>query len=145
VILYLDTSSLVKLYVEEAGSNVVRGLVERSDVIATAAIAYPETRAAFARLRREGAISPRAFASGKRALEDDWPRLLAVMADAGICRRAGDLAERHRLRGFDAVHLACYLEVARRAAPAGATFSSFDKRLTHAARAAVLAEKRRRV
>ncbi len=54
--LYLDTGSLVKLYVAEAGSDVVRQLVEQADIVATAAIAYPEARAALARRRREGAF-----------------------------------------------------------------------------------------
>ena len=49
---YLDTSSLVKLYVTEAGSDVIHKLVGEADVVATSVAAYPETRAAFARLRR---------------------------------------------------------------------------------------------
>ena len=40
--LYLDTSSLVKFYVEEAGSETVRALVTAATVVATAGIAYPE-------------------------------------------------------------------------------------------------------
>jgi hypothetical protein len=52
VTLYLDTSSLVKLWVEEAGSNDARDLVAQAAVVATSMVAYPETRAARARLRR---------------------------------------------------------------------------------------------
>ena len=48
--LYLDTSSLVKLYVAEAESESVRRLVDDADIVATAAIAYPEARAALALL-----------------------------------------------------------------------------------------------
>ena len=44
--LYLDTSSLVKLYVEEIGSDDVRELVAESAVVSTSIVAYPETRAA---------------------------------------------------------------------------------------------------
>ena len=54
--LYLDTSSLVKLYVAEPGSDAVRKLVSQATVVATAGIAYPETRAALARRRRERAF-----------------------------------------------------------------------------------------
>jgi predicted nucleic acid-binding protein len=49
VTLYLDTSSLVKLYVTEAGSDSVHGLVNEASIVATASIAYPEARAALAR------------------------------------------------------------------------------------------------
>ena len=135
--LYLDTSSLVKLYIAEPGSDAVRRLVNQAIVVATSAIAYPETRAALARRRRERALSPAAFAFATRAFEDDWSRYLAVDVSASICREAGGLAERYRLRGYDSVHLASYLEVARRAGARETRFSSFDQRLNRAARAAV--------
>lgn len=135
--LYLDTSSLVKLYVTETGSDAVRELVDGADIVATAAIAYPEARAAFARRRREGGLPSKAFAAVRRALDEDWPRYLAVDVTAALCRDAGDLAERHGLRGYDSVHLAAYLEVARAAGANTVRFSCFDDRLTVAARAAV--------
>jgi uncharacterized protein len=139
VTLYLDTSSLVKLYIAEPDSDAVRTLVDRATVVATSGIAYPETRAALARRRRERALSPTAYRIATRAFEDDWSRYLAVDASASICREAGNLAERYRLRGYDSVHLASYLEIARRAGVAETQFSSFDGRLNRAARAAVKA------
>ena len=142
--LYLDTSSLVKLYVAEPGGDVVGRLVKQATVVATSGIAYPETRAALARRRRERALTAAAFTRATRAFEDDWPRYLAVEVSASICREAGDLAERYRLRGYDAVHLASYLEVASRAGVAETQFSSFDEQLNRAARAAVRAEARAR-
>ena len=48
--LYVDTSSLVKLYVTEAGSEVVRQLVSDATVVATSVVAYAETRAALGTL-----------------------------------------------------------------------------------------------
>ncbi len=132
--LYLDTSSLVKLYVQEAGSSDVRALVRTATIVATASIAYPEARAAFARLRRERMLRPTAFLSVKRAFDDDWPRYLTLDITAGIARAAGDLAERFGLRGFDSVHLAAFTEIARRAGAAASEFSSFDDRLNRAAR-----------
>ena len=142
--LYLDTSSLVKLYVAEPGSDVVRGLVTQATVVATSGIAYPETRAALARRRRERALTAAAFTRARRAFEDDWPRYLAVEVSASVCREAGELAQRYRLRGYDAVHLASYLEVARGAGAAETKFSSFDDRLNRAAQAAVRAIARAR-
>jgi len=126
----------VKLYVAESESDSVRQLVEEADIVATAAIAYPEARAALARRRREGALRPRAFAAAKRALDEDWPRYLAVDVTAALCRDAGDLAERHGLRGYGSVHLAAYLQVARAAGKARVRFSCFDDRLTAATRSA---------
>jgi predicted nucleic acid-binding protein len=144
VTLYLDTSSLVKLYVAEPGSDAVRGLLTQASVVATSGIAYPETRAALARRRRERALTVAAFTRAKRAFDDDWTRYLAVEVSAPVCREAGELAERYRLRGYDAVHLASYLEVARGAGVAETRFSSFDDRLNLAAATAVRAMARAR-
>jgi predicted nucleic acid-binding protein len=140
--LYLDTSSLVKLYVAEPGSDHVRDLVADAHVVATSAIAYPEARAALARRRRERTLSPRAFAGAKRAFESDWPRYLAIDVTPPLCVRAGDLAERYRLRGYDSVHLASFLEVLDRTDDV--RFSAFDANLVQAARKASRAGARTR-
>ena len=132
--LYLDTSSLVKLYVQEVGSEDVRSLVHGAAVVATSIVAYPETRAALARLRRSGDLTPGKFAAAKRNFEDQWPAFLALEVTAAVSREAGDFAERYALRGFDALHLASFAEVARRAGPPGTRFSSFDDPLNKAAR-----------
>jgi predicted nucleic acid-binding protein len=133
VTLYLDTSSLVKLYVEEIGSDDVRDLVGQSDVVATSIVAYPEARAALARLRRSGNLNPAGFAAAKRSFERQWPAFLALDVTAPVSREAGDYAERYALRGFDALHLASFAEIARRAGPARTRFSSFDEPLNRAA------------
>jgi predicted nucleic acid-binding protein len=134
VTLYLDTSSLVKLYVAEPGSDAVRQVTNEAAVVATSIVAYPETRAALARRRRERALSAAAFAVAKRTFEQDWPRYLTIEASASLCRDAGELAERYRLRGFDSVHLASFAEVARHAGVRQTRFSSFDDQLNQAAR-----------
>jgi uncharacterized protein len=135
----LDTSSLVTLYIAEPDSEAVRRQVEQATVVATSGIVYPETRAALARRRRERVLSPTGYGTAIRAFDADWSRYLAVDVSAAICREAGNLAERCRLRGYGSVHLASYLEIARRAGAAETQFSSFDDRLNRAARAAVKA------
>ncbi len=131
---YLDTSSLVKLYVTEAGSDVIHKLVGEADVVATSVAAYPETRAAFARLRREGVLTASALTAAKHAFEEQWPTYLTLEATDSLCRAAGELAEKYSLRGFDSIHLASFAEVARRAGTDDTRFSSFDEHLNHAAR-----------
>ena len=53
MILYLDTSALVKLYVEEEGSDEVKKACEQAQVVVTSRLAYAEARSAFARAWRE--------------------------------------------------------------------------------------------
>ena len=132
--IYLDTSSLVKLYVTEPGSEVVRRLVDAATVVATSSVAYTETRAALARRRRERALRPVAFAAAKKAFEAEWPKYFTVEVTSALCRQAGEFAERYRLRAYDSVHLAAFAEVAREAGVRDTRFSSFDDALNRAAR-----------
>ena len=131
---YLDTSSAIKLYISEAGSDEVRRLVRDATIVATSAVTYAETRAALARLRRERALTVAKFRSARREFEDQWPSFVKLDATDALCRTAGEFAERYRLRGFDSVHLASFAEVARRAGPRETGFSSFDDRLNEAAK-----------
>ena len=131
--LYLDTSSLVKLYVAEPGSDAVRKLVDVATIVATSSIAYTETRAALARRRRERVLRPTAFASAKKTFEAEWPKYLTIEVTSALCRQAGEFAERYRLRAYDSMHLAAFAEVAREAGVRETRFSSFDDALNRAA------------
>ena len=133
MIAYLDTSSLVKLYVEEEGSALIRKLVERAELVATSVVAYAEARAALARQRREGGLTSAGYDRTKNDFERDWPRYLTIEVSEAVYRSAGDLAEKHHLRGFDSLHLASYLSLYRDGARQ-IRFSAFDEALNRAAR-----------
>jgi predicted nucleic acid-binding protein len=136
VILYLDTGSLVKLYVEETGSDGVRRLVAGASRIAVSILAYPEARSAFARRRREGGLTAAGLRGARSALERDWSRMVRLAVTEDVCRAAASLAERHALRALDSLQLASFLFLRRRLSPSRTAFSSFDRRLSHAARRA---------
>jgi predicted nucleic acid-binding protein len=136
MILYLDTSSLVKLYVVEPGSPEIQRTVERAELVSTSVVAYAEACAALARRRREKSLTPAGHRRARAAFEADWPRLLTLEVAEPLARRAGDLAERHRLRGFDALHLASYLTVTEEFAGEEVLFSAADHALERAARRA---------
>lgn len=134
MILYLDTSSLVKLYIDEAGSEEIAALVAKATLVVTSALAYPEARAAFARRVRERAISRPAYTSIVRRFDADWPSYLSLDVTDALARAAGALADRLGLRGGDAVHLAAFADLIGRAEDEEATFSTADDRLARAAR-----------
>lgn len=133
MILYLETSNLVKLYVQEEDSGEIAKLVLDSEAVATSIIAYVEARAAFARKLREKGISDEDHKRIKNDLDSDWENLFVIKLSDAIVRSAGDLAEKRSLRGFDALHLASGLEL-QKAVPLPILFSSSDARLRESAR-----------
>lgn len=62
----------------------------------------------------------------------DWESFLKVRPFKRVYLNAGNLAEEHALRGFDAIHLASFLEVSDQAAGETVEFSAFDSRLNEA-------------
>lgn len=130
--LYLDTSALLKLYVEEEHSAEVDRWVAAAEVVATSRVTLPEAVAALWRKHRDGDISR---AQRSRALADivsDWPALATVDLDE---RHAADLAMRRGLRGFDSIQLSAALTAKTAADPMDLAFASFDSSLNRAARA----------
>lgn len=130
MVVFLDTSSLVKLYIEEAGSAEVHRLVGAAEAVAVSRIAYAEARATFARRAGEGVVSTATLSQIRKALDEDWPSFVRLECDE---LQAGQLAEKHLLRGMDALHLAAAVEVNRGTPDRQLIFSCFDHRLRSAA------------
>ena len=129
VIAYLDTSALVKLFVEERHSDRVRGIVGGSPV-AVSALGRVEARAAFARVRTGGRL-PTPEAEALAAAFEGWWRHVAVVEPTSlVLERAATLADDHALRGYDAVHLASALELPAMQRP---VFACFGGELSRAA------------
>jgi len=139
MILYLDTSSLVKLYVEEEESSRVADLVRSSKVTGTSLIAYTEARAAFARRFRENAFTLREYKRLTSSFDEDWDNYLIVRVTKELVRQAGDLAEKHGLRGFDAIHLSSAVTL-REELSTRIIFSCFDEKLQIASHVEELAQ-----
>jgi uncharacterized protein len=131
MIVYLDTSSLVKLYVEENESSEVEQLVDSSEFAATSIVAYAEARAAFSRRFREKAFTPREYGLIKRSFDRDWNSYLVLNITEETVRLAGNLAEKHALRGFDSIHLASAIKLQRELS-SPVIFSCFDDNLQKA-------------
>ena len=136
MILYLDTSALVKMFADEPGALAVRSAVTAADGCFTHLIAYAETRAAFAKALRVGRETPALLVEHKREFETFWKSLGVLVPDEGVVRRAGDLAEQFGLRGYDSVHLAAAEQVYNAAGRPGAfALAAYDQRLLASAEA----------
>lgn len=132
MILYLDTSALVKAYVDEDGSDAVLELLKAADMVAAHEIAYVEARATYARLARESRLTQSELEQIKADFDLDWENYAVVHSDAALLRRAADMAEAFALRAYDSVHLAA-AEYLASSIGERVTFLCFDRKLCQAA------------
>jgi predicted nucleic acid-binding protein len=123
--LFLDTSALVKRYVEEEATELVlRRMGEDSDWVVSA-VARPEAEITLCRLgfERDGS------ADVWQRLRADWERCHVIPVDPACLRRATELGCRYEVRTLDALHLAAADRL-----PRPLVVLTFDQRQADAAR-----------
>lgn len=106
---YLDTSALVKRYAQERGTDWVLRLTDAAagHDLYTVRVTGPEMIAALFRKARTGEISSDEAGRLAENFRADWRgQYQIVELTALVADRAMELAEKHGLRGYDAVHLA---------------------------------------
>ena len=133
MILFCDTSALLKLYVEEEGSAAMLQAATEATFVAVCRIAWTEAMAALARRARECPPDAAAIDTARERLRADWSRLAVVEITQPLVELAGDYAEAFALRAYDSIQLAAAQTL--HAAGAGPVqFACFDTRLLKAAR-----------
>lgn len=136
---YFDSSALVKRYAQETGTAWVLSLTDpqAGHEIFTALVSGAEIVAAIARRARMALISPQDAAAAIAAFKNHFKNQYhVVLMTAPIIDRAMDLAEKHGLRGYDAIQLAGALAVQAELIAKGASpmvFVSADADLNKAA------------
>jgi len=109
LILFLDTSALVKIYIAEPGSERMREAAAREGPKAASVLAFAEIHATFARRRREELLLAGELEQIRLGFAGDWEKLTQMPVGAAVLELVPGLCERHPLRGADAVHLASAL------------------------------------
>lgn len=137
MILYLDTSALVKRYVIEAGSDEVNYATEHAATSGTVIISRAEVAAALAKAIRIGALKQQDALASLQKFRNEWSDLIRVQVTENLVARADALAWEHDLRGYDAVHLAAAL-VWQETLSEPVTLATFDEQLWQAAERAGL-------
>lgn len=108
---YFDSSALVKLLLGESGCDLVEELWNRAVLRVISRLAYPEVRAGLAAAARAGRIDAGQTDHALNDLDEIHRLAYAIGIDPALSVEAGDLAEEYALRGYDAVHLACALNI----------------------------------
>ena len=117
MILFCDTSALLKLYIEGPDSNAVKAHLHEAEAVAVCRIAWAEAHAALSR----------------RARAADWPHYIVMEISQALVERAGDYADTFALRAYDSVQLAAAFETGL-ISQAPVLFACFDLRLNKAAK-----------
>ncbi len=138
---FLDSSAIVKRYVNEPGSGYVEELVdpENRNNIILAQITPVEVASAFARRKKSRTISEEDATTALTSFQLDLVDIyLTFQMAEGHFGSAADLATKYALRGFDAVQLATALAANNDIIETGSgslVFVSADTELNAAAKA----------
>ena len=111
MITYVDTSSLLKLLIDEEGSEAAELIWDTADELASAALLVVEGRAALAAAERDARLTAAQHRKAKGEFAALVDELSIVEVTEKLISEAADLAEREALRGYDAVHLAAALTI----------------------------------
>ena len=134
MMLYVDSSALVKKYVEEPGSDRVLKLLAQSGMAVTSKLAYPELLAGLGRKRREKGITEKDYRDALVDFESDWNAFLIIEFQDELLAVIKLLTMKHALKGADLVHLASALWI-QKAAKEKVAFVASDIQLLRAAKA----------
>lgn len=117
---------------DEPGSELAAELWDRGTSIVSSQLIYPEARAAAAAAQRAGRIGPGTLRQTVENIDQRVAQMSIIGLDPDLAHTAGELAERHGLRGYDAVHLATALCVHEQSL----LLATWDRELSRAAVAA---------
>ena len=131
-IIYLDTSALVKQYVQESGSREVQRLIKSTDHSGTSLITRSEMAAALARAARMKIFPAGEAEAAWNQFLGEWSTLSRLNVSKQIVDRGAALAWEFPLRGYDAVHLASAV-LWQETLETQITLATFDRELWSAA------------
>ncbi|MGD9705167.1 MAG: type II toxin-antitoxin system VapC family toxin [Acidimicrobiia bacterium] len=106
MIAYFDTSAVIPLIVAEPSSSTCNRVWNDASRVVSVRLLYPEARAALAKAQRMGRLTGPQLVAAVAELESIITEVDHIEVTAELAHAAGELAHRHGLRGYDAVHLA---------------------------------------
>lgn len=110
MILYLDSSALIPLLVDEPTSFACAQLWDAADRVVCTRLGYIEAAAALAMAERMGRVTTDEHLRALSNLDVLWSETDVIELGAELMAEAAELARRHGLRGYDATHCAAAIE-----------------------------------
>jgi uncharacterized protein len=119
MVVYVDSSALVKRYIREDGSETVNEWLTQADSVSCSRIGFVEVYRA---IMLSGAEQPERIGHD---FSEDWTLMAIIEVYDSLVRRAASLAPSIGLRSMDAIHLAS----AETLRAADLTVLTWDRRL----------------
>jgi predicted nucleic acid-binding protein len=107
---FFDTSSFVKRFVEEVGSDDVEQVIENASEVGLSIICFTEIISALNRKLRKDLISNEDYQALKEDVLEDIRDVDIINLTPSVLERTTVLLESNVLRSLDAIHIACALE-----------------------------------
>jgi len=133
MILYLDTSALVKRYFREPYSDDVIFRWKSASHIVTSFVAYAEMLASMYRKKREAGLAGTLIRNIADTFRKDWESFIRVEVNNELNGYIDRVVEGYPLRGLDAIHLASAMVIHEKL-PENFVFACFDEELVRAAK-----------
>ena len=125
MIAYVDSSALLKLYLDEPETATAFAVIHEHETWTTGRHTLIEVRRNLARV-----LAGEDLAAARVAFDEDWQGVVVVELDRGTCDAAASLAEQTGIKSLDALHLGA-ADVA--GAAHGLPLITFDRRVREAA------------
>ena len=134
MIIFCDTSALMKLFVTEQHSNAIQKLARESARVIVSQLTWAEMCAGLALKQRTNQVDAQLATTALAQLRAEWPRYSRLGVDEELMIESGDLSLKFGLRAYDSVQLASAQRVHKQLG-SNLTFCCFDKQLNAAASA----------
>jgi len=138
MILYLDTSALVKRYVVEPGSKEVNALIEQADAVGSVTLTQVEMASALAKAVGTNWVDANNAELAWQDFLAQWQSFARLSVTPGLLERAARLAWEYGLRGYDATHFAAAL-IWQEMLEIPVTLATYDRELWQVAKKAGMA------
>ena len=132
MIVFCDSSALLKLFVDEEHSESMAVTALAADSLAVSRLTWAEVMSAIARRARDMPRDATALAKARQVFVDRWPDFVTMEVTQSVVEQAGEYAEAFALRAYDSVQLAT-LQTLRAQVDEEVRFACFDARLRKAA------------
>jgi predicted nucleic acid-binding protein len=107
---FFDSSSFVKRFIEEAGSQDVEDICQDASSLGLSIICLPEIISALNRKKREGNLDKGSYLKIKYQLLEDIRDIQIIQLLPEVVEKTVFLLESNSLRSLDALHVACAIE-----------------------------------